>query len=94
MYQHTRTVAWQGAAAHGQDVRLSPTGPSAGWPESMLAAPAPVLPKRNVNLRIYIYDLPPQYNIWLTARFRRPGRWDQSYLYSLDAKVYVIAYLV
>ena len=26
------------------------------------------------GLRIYVYELPPQYNIWMAAHFRRPGR--------------------
>ena len=26
--------------------------------------------------------------MWLAAHFRREGRWDQSYLYSLDAKIH------
>ena len=59
-----------------------------GWPEAMLTTAAPVLPPMSRTLRIYIYDLPPQFNIWLAAHFRRPGRWDQSYLYSLDTKVH------
>jgi len=59
-----------------------------GWPDAMLSAPAPQLPAAAPQLRIYIYDLPPQFNSWLAAHFRRPGRWDQSYLYSLDAKLH------
>eukprot|EP00962_Isochrysis_galbana_P004595 scaffold1250_cov106-Isochrysis_galbana.AAC.3 len=39
-------------------------------------------------VRIYVYELPPRFNIWLAAHFRRPGRWDQSYLYSLDLKIH------
>jgi hypothetical protein len=39
-------------------------------------------------VRIYVYELPPRFNIWLAAHFRRPGRWDQSYLYSLDLKMH------
>ena len=57
----------------------------------MLSAPRPQLPPLPAaapQLRIYIYDLPPQFNSWLAAHFRRPGRWDQSYLYSLDAKLH------
>eukprot|EP00967_Tisochrysis_lutea_P041530 scaffold49897_cov32-Tisochrysis_lutea.AAC.2 len=41
-----------------------------------------------VSPRIYVYELPPNFNIWLAAHFRRPGRWDQSYLYSLDLKIH------
>lgn len=39
-------------------------------------------------LRIYVYDLPPRFNIWLASHFREPGRWDQSYLYSADLKMH------
>ena len=44
--------------------------------------------RRRRSLRVYVYDLPPKFNTWLAAHFRRPGRWDQSYLYSLDAKLH------
>ena len=57
----------------------------------MLSAPTPQLPPLPASapqLRIYIYELPPQFNSWLAAHFRRAGRWDQSYLYSLDAKLH------
>ena len=57
----------------------------------MLSAPRPQLPPLPAaapQLRVYIYDLPPQFNSWLAAHFRKPGRWDQSYLYSLDAKIH------
>lgn len=60
-----------------------------GWTEAMLrAAPPPLRHATGVGPRIYVYDLPPQFNIWLAAHFRVPGRWDQSYLYSLDAKMH------
>ena len=39
-------------------------------------------------LRIYVYDLPPRFNIWLASHFREPRRWDQSYLYSADLKMH------
>ena len=54
----------------------------------MLRTPKPILPPAAPGLRIYVYDLPPQCHIWLAAHFRRHGRWDQSYLYSLDAKLH------
>ena len=63
-------------------------GEKGSWPQHMLSVGAPVLPSPSRKLRIYVYDLPPKFNIWLAAHFRRPGRWDQSYLYSLDAKVH------
>jgi hypothetical protein len=44
--------------------------------------------RASARVRIYVYELPPRFNIWLAAHFRRPGRWDQSYLYSLDLKIH------
>ena len=54
----------------------------------MLSAPAPGLPSAAPRLRIYVYNPPPKFTVWLAAHFRRSGRWDQSYLYSLDAKMH------
>ena len=60
-----------------------------GWPSTMLATPAPTLPSpASKQLKIFVYHLPPRFNVWLAAHFRRTGRWDQSYLYSLDAKLH------
>ncbi|KAL3917922.1 MAG: hypothetical protein SGPRY_006210, partial [Prymnesium sp.] len=61
---------------------------AARWSEHMMEVARVELPPQQPSLRIYVYDLPPQYNIWLAAHFREPGRWDQSYLYSLDAKIH------
>ena len=76
---------------HHQLLRHRPGTPSQpeGWTEAMLSAPSPLhTPKSEGALRIFVYDLPPRFNVWLTAHFRREGRWDQSYLYSLDAKIH------
>ena len=54
----------------------------------MLATAKPTLPAPAPGLRIFVYELPPRYHVWLAAHFRRDGRWDQSYLYSLDAKLH------
>ena len=59
-----------------------------GWPEAMVRAPRPALPHPATGLRIFVYDLPSRFHVWLAAHFRRAGRWDQSYLYSLDAKLH------
>jgi hypothetical protein len=66
-------------------LRLSPPF---GWSDEMMTTPKPVLPPAALGLRIYVYNLPPECHIWLAAHFRRAGRWDQSYLYSLDAKMH------
>ncbi|KAL1503656.1 hypothetical protein AB1Y20_012129 [Prymnesium parvum] len=60
----------------------------AAWDAAMWARAAVALPPPSASLRIFVYDLPPRFNIWLAAHFRVPGRWDQSYLYSLDAKIH------
>merc|ERR1712185_574977 len=41
-------------------------------------------------VRFYVYDLPPKYNAWLAAHFKfsSSGRWDDSWLYSLDIAVH------
>lgn len=59
-----------------------------GWP-SGLAPPRP-LPAASRALRIYVYDVPPRYNTWMAAHFRHSdsGRWDDSYLYSLDISLH------
>ena len=80
------------AAASAQREQLgrrpgSPTDPI-GWPAAMLRVAAPQLPPSSGLLRIYVYDVPPRFHVWLAAHFRREGRWDQSYLYSLDAKIH------
>ena len=61
-----------------------------GWTTAMRRTPSPLasLPRPSKGLRIYVYSLPPRFNVWLAAHFRRSGRWDQSYLYSLDAKMH------
>ena len=63
-----------------------------GWTDQMLATPKPRPPAQGFgnarHLKIYVYDVPPQYHVWMAAHFRRSGRWDQSYLYSLDAKLH------
>ena len=59
-----------------------------GWTTQMLSTPKPTLPVGKPGLRIYVYDLPPRNSVWFAAHFRRTGRWDQSYLYSLDAKMH------
>ena len=59
-----------------------------GWTSQMLSTPTPTLPEGKPGLRIYVYDLPPRNTVWFAAHFRRTGRWDQSYLYSLDAKLH------
>lgn len=61
-----------------------------GWTQEMLSTPPPGVPGgfgRVRELKIYVYDVPPKFHVWMAAHFRRAGRWDQSYLYSLDAKV-------
>ena len=58
----------------------------------MLSGPQPTPPAggfgKVAHLKIYVYDLPPEFHVWFAAHFRRAGRWDQSYLYSLDAKLH------
>ena len=68
---------------HGSPLSLG----LAGWAPDMLSAPAPALPAASARLRIYVYDLPPRFNTWLAAHFRRSGRWDQSYLYAARSRL-------
>lgn len=84
--QLTRAVTRYQAALQLQ----APTTPNGlvGWPTSMLSVPKPALPAPSRKLRIFVHELPPKFNVWLAAHFRREGRWDQSYLYSLDAKIH------
>ena len=74
-------------AAEEDQKRLQLSAPH-GWTPAMLSRPKPTLPPAARGLRIYVYDLPPRFHVWLAAHFRRFGRWDQSYLYSLDAKLH------
>ncbi len=76
------------AATMARDARSALDLGQAGWSDAMWRQPPPHTPPPSSRLRIYVYDLQPRYNIWLAAHFRRVGRWDQSYLYSLDAKLH------
>ena len=76
------------AAAGGAPLRHWAYNGKVGWSPAMVSKAAPPLPAADRSLRVYVYDLPPKFNTWLAAHFRRPGRWDQSYLYSLDAKLH------
>ena len=42
------------------------------------------------KVRIYVYDLPPRFNIHLAAHFKfsSSGRWDDSWLYGLDILIH------
>jgi hypothetical protein len=75
------------ATVTAEQSRLGLASPH-GWSESMLRTPRPEMPPPAPGLRIYVYELPPRFHVWLAAHFRRAGRWDQSYLYSLDAKLH------
>ena len=75
-------------AAELEQRRRGLSGPF-GWTQAMVrAAPPEISAPPSRQLRIFVYHLPPRFNIWLAAHFRRSGRWDQSYLYSLDAKLH------
>ena len=45
---------------------------------------------RRSKVRIYVYDLPPKYNVHLAAHFKfsSSGRWDDSWLYGLDILIH------
>ena len=57
-----RVAAHQQSEMLGADARTAPGG-CVGWPEAMLGTPAPQLPPAAKSLRVYVYDLPPQYNV-------------------------------
>jgi len=73
-------------AAAASDALHAPGG--WGWPAAMATAPPPRVPAEATAhaVRFYVYDLPPRYNAWLAAHFKfsSSGRWDDSWLYSLD----------
>ena len=75
------------ATSAAEQSRLGLDSPH-GWPAAMLKTPRPQLPPSAPALRIFVYELPSRFHTWLAAHFRRAGRWDQSYLYSLDAKLH------
>ena len=69
---------------------LSP-GPALTAPLATRRGPVPAeAAAAGRSLRIYVYSLPPEFTTWLAAHFRHSdsGRWDDSWLYSLDIRMH------